>query len=402
MAVLINPSISTTLNQNKENSKSNINNFLRSNFNEHFGNLRDPRIERTKEHLLIDIIAIAILAVIGGSKGWVGIETYGEAKYQWLKEFLELPGGIPSHDTFARVFALLNPEEFQKCFSSWINSITEKFGVDVIAIDGKTLKKSYDKNKKLKALHIVSAWSTSHKLVLGQKKVNKKSNEITAIPALLEMLEIEGSIITIDAMGCQKDIAAMIINKKADYILTLKANHKNFYNELKEWFELAKKENFVGRQYSYYQEVCSGHNRIEKREIWTVPVSSLPFLNNQSNWKGLRTVTMIISERRLGNKKTIAVRFYISSLENNAEKIAKAIRSHWGIENTLHWTLDVTFSEDSSRIRKDNAPENFALLRRLAVNLLKQEKTFKGSLNMKQYKAAMENDYLVKILMCAS
>jgi len=311
-----------------------------------------------------------------------------------------LPNGIPSHDTFSRVFARIEPNEFQKCFASWVNSITQKLGLEVIAIDGKTLKQSYDRNEKQKALHIVLG--TSHQLVLGQQKVDKKSNEITAIPALLEMLEIEGSIITIDAMGCQKEIASLIIKKKADYVLALKANHKNLHKEVEEWFSLMRKENFKNREYSYYQEVESGHNRIEKREIWTVPVSSLPFLEQQLIWKGLNTIVMVISERRLWNKTTWAVRFYISSLENNAEKIALAIRSHWGIENNLHWTLDVTFSEDNSRIRRDHSPENFSLLRRLAVNLLKQETTFKGSLKMKRYKAAMDNNYLVKILTSAS
>jgi predicted transposase YbfD/YdcC len=203
-------------------------------------------------------------------------------------------------------------------------------------------------------------------------------------------------------MGCQKEIASLIIKKKADYVLALKANQKTLYKEVEDWFKLAKKENFFGREYSYYQEAEGGHSRIEKREVWTVPISSLSSLNNYLVWKGIKTVTMVISERRLWNKTTKAVRFYISSVENNAEKIGKAIRSHWEIENNLHWALDVTFSEDASRIRKDNSPENFALLRRLTVNLLKQETTFKGSLKMKRYKAAMDNNYLVKILMSAS
>ncbi|NEO68185.1 MAG: ISAs1 family transposase [Moorea sp. SIO3H5] len=364
--------------------------------------MNDPKLDRTKQHLLIDIIAIAILAVISGADGWVGIETYGQAKFEWLSEFLDLPNGIPSHDTFSRVFARLNPEEFQQCFLNWVNSITEKLGVKVIAIDGKTLKQSYDRNQKQKALHIVSAWSDSHKLVLGQHKVNEKSNEITAIPALIEMLSIEGSIITIDAMGCQKEITSLIYNKKADYILGLKANQKLLYEEVKTWFDLAIKSGFVGKDYSYYQETESGHNRIEKREVWAVPVSSLPRVPNQSLWTGLTTMVMVKSERRLWNKTTTEVRFYVSSLGNNANKIGKAIRSHWGIENSLHWTLDVTFAEDSSRIRKDNSPENFALLRRLALNLMKQETTFKGSLRMKRYRAAMDNNYLVKILASAS
>jgi hypothetical protein len=264
---LMNQEKITALTLKQENSTSNINNFLNSSFLQHFINLNDPRIERTKAHLLIDIVAIAILAVISGADDWVAIETYGKVKYNWLKEFLELPNGIPSHDTFSRVFARIEPNEFQKCFTSWVNSITKKLGLEVIAIDGKTLKNSYDRNEKQKTLHIVSAWSTSHQLILGQQKVDKKSNEITAIPALLEMLEIEGTIITIDAMGCQKEIASLIIQKKADYILALKANQKNLYKEVEEWFKLAREENFSGREYSYYQEVESGHHRIEKREV---------------------------------------------------------------------------------------------------------------------------------------
>jgi predicted transposase YbfD/YdcC len=247
---------------------------------------------------------------------------------------------------------------------SWINSITQKLELEVIAIDGKTMKQSYDRNHSQKPLHIVSAWSSSHQLVLGQKKVNKKSNEVTAIPALLELLEIAGSIITIDALGCQKEIAALIIKKKGDYLLALKGNQKLLHEDVKNWFESARKEEFGGREHSYYQQIESGHHRVEKRQIWTVAVSELPSLHNQSLWAGLKTVVMIVSERRLWNKTTTEVRFYLSSLASNAQKISQAIRSHWGIENSLHWTLDVTFCEDKSRIRKDNSPENFALLRR--------------------------------------
>jgi predicted transposase YbfD/YdcC len=219
---------------------------------------------------------------------------------------------------------------------------------------------------------------------------------------LLELLEIEGSIITIDALGCQKEIASLIIKKKGDYILALKGNQKLLYQGVKSWFELAQKEEFKGRGYSYYQQEERGHHRIEKRQIWTVDISELPSLHNQSLWTGLKTIVMIVSERQLWNKTTKEVRFYLSSLASNAEKIASAIRSHWGIENSLHWTLDVTFSEDKSRIRKAHSPENFALLRRLAINLLKQEKTFKGSLKMKRYLAGMDNNYLVQILTSAS
>ena len=393
---------STLTSQQKTIGVSNPTDLLNVSFLNHFETLTDPRIERSKEHLLIDIVAIAILAVISGADGWGAIELYGKAKYEWLRGFLKLPNGIPSHDTFSRVFARLEPKQFQECFLSWVNSITKKLELEVIAIDGKTMKQSYDRNQSQKPLHIVSAWSASHQLVLGQKKVNKKSNEVTAIPALLELLEIEESIITIDAMGCQKEIAALIIKKKGDYLLALKGNQKLLHKDVKNWFELARKEKFAGREHSYYQQIEAGHHRVEKRQIWTVAVSELLPLHNQSLWAGLKTVVMVVSERRLWNKTTTEVRFYLSSLASNAEKISQAIRSHWGIENSLHWTLDVTFSEDKSRIRKDHSPENFALLRRLAVNLLKQEKGFKGSLKMKRYLAGMDNNYLVKILDSAS
>jgi predicted transposase YbfD/YdcC len=393
---------STLTSQQKTIGVSNPTDLLNVSFLNHFEALTDPRIERSKEHLLIDIVAIAILAVISGADGWGAIELYGKAKYEWLKSFLELPNGIPSHDTFSRVFARIEPKQFQECFLSWVNSITKKLELEVIAIDGKTMKQSYDRNQSQKPLHIVSAWSASHQLVLGQKKVTKKSNEVTAIPALLELLEIEKSIITIDAMGCQKEIAALIIKKKGDYLLALKGNQKLIHKDVKNWFDLAQKEEFAGREHSYYQQIEGGHHRVEKRQIWTVTVSELPPLHNQSLWTGLKTVVMVVSERRLWNKTTTEVRFYLSSLASNAEKIAQAIRSHWGIENSLHWTLDVTFSEDKSRIRKDHSPENFALLRRLAINLLKQEKEFKGSLKMKRYLAGMDNNYLVQILDSAS
>ena len=393
---------STLTSQQKTIGVSNPTDLLNVSFLNHFETLTDPRIERSKEHLLMDIVAIAILAVISGADGWGAIELYGKTKYEWLKGFLELPNGIPSHDTFSRVFARIEPKQFQECFLSWVNSITKKLELEVIAIDGKTMKQSYDRKQSQKPLHIVSAWSASHQLVLGQKKVNNKSNEVTAIPALLELLEIEKSIITIDAMGCQKEIAALIIKKKGDYLLALKGNQKLLHKDVKDWFELARKEEFASREHSYYQQIEGGHHRVEKRQIWTVAVSELPSLHNQSLWTGLKTVVMVVSERRLWNKTTTEVRFYLSSLVSNAEKISQAIRSHWGIENSLHWTLDVTFSEDKSRIRKDHSPENFALLRRLAVNLLKQEKGFKGSLKMKRYLAGMDNNYLVQILDSAS
>ncbi len=274
------------------------------------------------------------------------------------------------------LFARIEPQQFQECFLSWVNSIVGKLKLEVIAIDGKTMKQSYDRNDQQKALHIVTAWSSSHQLVLGQKKVHKKSNELTAISALIEMLEIAGSVITIDAMGCQKDITSLIVKKKGDYILALKGNEKLLYQAVKDWFKVAQKENCLGRKYNYYEQVEAGHHRVEKRQVWTVDLSELPPLHNQELWTELKTVVMIVSERRLWNKTTTEARFYLSSLSSNAETIALAILRHWGIENSLHWTLDVIFCEDKSRIRKQNSPENFALLRRECYKFTETRKNF--------------------------
>lgn len=382
-------------------SKGKKEHFLATGFRKHFANVKDPRIERTKAHNLLDIIAIALLAVISGADGWEEIEAYGEGKSEWLKQFLELPNGIPSHDTFSRVFARIDPKEFHESFLDWLKTVTEKLGVEVIAIDGKTLKGSYDREEEKKALHLVSAWSSSHRLVLGQQKVKNKSNEITAVPELLEMLSIEGAVLTLDAMGCQKEIASLIIQKKADYILCLKANHKGMYERVFDWFKLAREENFVGRKFETYQEIESEHHRIEKREVWVVPVEEILGLDPKGEWKGLKTIVMVIRERICWNKTTRQTHFYLSSWPENALKMARAIRSHWGIENSVHWTLDVTFAEDKSRIRKENAPENFALLRRLALNILKQDIGDKRSVKRKRFLAGLDHNYLLKILTSA-
>jgi predicted transposase YbfD/YdcC len=285
---------------------------------------------------------------------------------------------------------------------SWVNSITQKLELEVIAIDGKTMKQSYDRNQSQKPLHIVSAWSASHQLVLGQKKVNKKSNEVTAIPALLELLEIEKSIITIDALGCQKEIAALIIKKKGDYLLALKGNQKLLHKDVKNWFELARKEEFAGREHSYYQQIEGGHHRVEKRQIWTVAVSELPPLHNQSLWTGLKTVVMVVSERRLWNKTTTEVRFYLSSLASNAEKFLKqfAVIGVLKIAYIGHWML--LFLKTRVAFVKIILLKILLFYVASAVNLLKQEKEFKGSLKMKRYLAGMDNNYLVQILDSAS
>ncbi len=296
------------------------------------------------------------------------------------------------------MFARLDPHQFQQCFLNWVNTLTQSLGAQVIAIDGKTLKQSYDRNDKLKALHLVSAWASEHRLVLAQVKVDQKSNEITAIPALLELLDIKGCIITIDAMGTQKAIAAQIIHKQADYVLTLKANHGKLYQAVTQWFEQQRAQGNADCQISFCETIESGHHRIETRRYWSVPITALGELPQLGQWQGLRSLGIVVRERRLWNRTTTQLHFYLSSLPADAQLLADAVRCHWQIENTLHWTLDVTFREDASRIRKGHAAENFALLRRLSVNLLKQEKTFKGSLRMKRYKAALDNDYLLKVL----
>ena len=372
--------------------------LLKDTLFEHFAQLPDPRIDRTKDHLLLDIIAIAILAVIAEADGWEAIETFGKSKQAWLGQFLRLPNGIPSHDTFRRVVARLDPQQFQQCFLNWINALTQSLGAQVIALDGKTLKGSYDRNDHLKALHVVSAWTSEHRLVLAQMKVDEKSNEITAIPSLLELLEVSGCIITIDAMGCQKSIAAKIIDKQADYVLTLKANHGKLYQAVEQWFEQQQSQAEAGCDGDFFETIESGHHRVEIRRYWSVPITVVGELPQLKQWKGLQSLGIAVRERRLWNRTTYEVRFYLTSLPPDAQTLAHAVRSHWGIENTVHWTLDVTFGEDASRIRNGHAPENFALLRRMSLNLLQREKTFKGSNRMKRYKAALDNDYLMKII----
>jgi predicted transposase YbfD/YdcC len=364
----------------------------------YFSEIEDPRVERTRAHLLIDILTISILAVIAGAKGWEDIETYGLSKQAWLEEFLALPNGIPCPDTFRRVFERIDPNVFEQCFRCWVSALIGSVGVQVIPIDGKTLKGSYDREQQKTALHVVSAWASEHRLVLGQVKVSDKSNEITAIPALLELLDLSGCIITIDAMGAQTAIATQIHNAKADYVLALKANHPTLYGQIKDWFEQAQVQNFAGIELSFDQQVDRGHHRIETRQIWSVSVSQLPPLHQQADWRGLKSVVMVVRTRQLWNKTTREVQFYLTSLESHAHKIGRAIRLHWGIENKLHWTLDVTFAEDACRVRSAHAPQNLALLRRIALNALNREPSFRRSIRQKSNRAAMDNDYMLKVL----
>lgn len=364
----------------------------------YFSDIKDPRVERTRAHLLSDILMMGILAVIAGARGWEDIETYAISKQDWLEQFLELPNGIPSPDTFRRVFERIDTKVFELCFQSWVSSLVEKIGVQVIPIDGKTLKGSYDREQRQSALHVVSAWATEHRLVLGQVKVADKSNEITAIPALLELLDLAGCIITIDAMGTQTAIATQIYNAKADYVLALKANHPTLYAQVKNWFEQAQAQDFAGMDVANDERIEKGHHRIEKRSVFSVPLSELPPLYHQADWAGLKSIVMVVRVRHLWNKTTREVQFYLTSLESDAQKLGRAIRQHWGIENELHWKLDVIWAEDNCRIRTLSAPQNMGLLRRIALNALNREQSFRRSTRQKSLRAGMDDNYMLTVL----
>ena len=365
----------------------------------HFGKIGDRRSRFGKRHKLIDIIVIAICAVICGADDWVSVEEYGKAKQSWLKGFLELPNGIPAHDTFGRVFALIEPEEFGACFLKWVRAVMNITKGGVIAIDGKTARGSGDPESGKSAIHMVSAWAHKNNLVLGQVKVDEKSNEIPAIPELLQVLAINGCIVTIDAMGCQKEIAKKIIQRGADYVLALKENHERLYEEVKETFELAQAGGFGNPKPDYWRTVNKNHGRIEIRKCWVISeTEDLAYLQENGPWVGLQSIVMVQAERHMGEQSTQETRYYLSSLKGKAKALLSAVRNHWGIENSLHWVLDVAFQEDRCRVRKDHGPENFVVLRHIALNLLKQEKTAKVGIKNKRLICAWNNDYLLKVL----
>ncbi len=365
---------------------------------QHFSAIEDPRVERTKRHLLIDIITITLCAVIGGAETWDDIELYGKCKYKWFKKFLKLPNGIPSHDTFNRVFARLDPEQLQGCFLNWVKSISCLTKGEIVAIDGKALRHSYDKSNGQAAILMVSAWAQQKGLVLGQRKVDNKSNEITAIPQLLKVLYLKGAIVTIDAMGCQKEIVSQIISQEADYVITLKKNQGGLYQRVDELFKTALSNQDLGYQYSEYLSNDSGHGRTETRR-YQVLNNIKDLVDPDGEWKHLNSVARVQYSRTLKNGKTkLEARYFITSLSHEAQQLSQSIRGHWSIENQLHWVLDVEFNEDDSRIRKDNAPENLAILRHIALNLLKQDKSEKGSIRSKRNRAGWDNDYLLDLL----
>lgn len=357
---------------------------------QYFADLKDPRVERNRDHLLEEILLIAIVAVLSGAESWNDMEEYGKAKRDWLKTFLQLPGGIPSHDTFNRVFAALDSEELEKGFVAWVSSIARLTVGEVVAIDGKSLRGSGTTAGK-PIVHMVSAWASANNLVLGQRKVDDKSNEITAIPKLLEALELSGTVVTIDAMGCQKTIAEKIVDKKADYILAVKDNQGHLLEETKDSFRMLPAD-------AVAEEIDCGHGRVERRVCSVIADTSL--VEQAAQWPSLRGLVRIEAERhhKISGKTERETRYYITSLRPDAARLNAAIRQHWGIENKLHWALDVSFGEDHSRKRAGNSARNFSLLNRIALNLLRQETSLKRGIKGKRLKAGWDHDYLFKLL----
>ena len=364
---------------------------------EHFSSISDPRIDRCKLHNLIDILVIATCATICGAETWEEFELFGLSKIDWFKQFLQLPNGIPSHDTFRRVISRLDPRQFQQCFLEWVRSTYEITQGQVVAIDGKLSRGSRDVRAGKSAINMVSAWASENRLVLGQVKTYEKSNEITAIPQLLDLLEVAGCIVTIDAIGCQTEIAAKIVEKEADYVLAVKGNQGSLYQDLIGYFDWAREDKFNETTYTTHETVDGHHGRIEVRRYYAT--EDIDWLRRKKEWKAIESIAMVESERtELGKETTVERRYYISSMGADAKQIGKAIREHWSVENCLHWVLDVAFREDGSRIRKDHGPENMATMRHIGLNLLKQEKSLKVGIKSKRLKAGWDEGYLLKVL----
>jgi predicted transposase YbfD/YdcC len=364
----------------------------------HFQDLDDPRVSPATRHHLLDIVAIAICAVICGADTWVEVEAFGRAKEAWLRTFLVLPHGIPSHDTFGRLFAALDPEQFEAGFRSWVGAVA-RTTAGTVAVDGKTLRRSRDTPGNKDALVLVSAWAEANRLVLGQVAVAPGSNEIPAIPALLQQLALEGCLVTVDAAGCQTAIATQIARQGADYVLALKENQPSLWAAVGTTFREGQASGFAVGTLDYRRTAEKNHGRIEVREVWAVEDPALvAYLDPRGAWPNLRSVAMVVAERRVGASISRETRYYLSSLPGAAARLGAAARGHWGIENRLHWVLDIAFREDESRVRHGHADQNFAVLRRLALNLLRQETTATMGTKAKRLRAGWDSAYLLKIL----
>lgn len=365
-----------------------------------FGELSDPRRRPHRcDHPLLTVIGIAVLAIIAGGKGWEDMHLYGQCKRGWLSQFLDLPKGVPSADTFRRVFECLRAPVWEEVFRRWVETLTQDLSLKVIAIDGKSLRGSYDRGQGTPALHLVSAWSSEHQLILGQEAVDAKSNEITAIPEILESLELKGTVVTLDAMGTQKKIAAQITEAGGDYILTLKSNHPTLFEQVQTFVKTAQA--YEGLPEPLHVQVEKGHHRLEKRQVWAWSPDDFPPLHDADLWPELSSIGVIRRQRQLWNRSTDETQFYLSSLPPDSPHLASAIRSHWGIENSLHWVLDVNFGEDACRVRSRHGARNLALLRRYALNILRGDTTVKGSLRQKSKRAAMDDSYMASLLLHA-
>jgi predicted transposase YbfD/YdcC len=363
-----------------------------------FGDMSDPRVEGRCDHRLVEILLIAVCAVLCGAESWSEVEEFGNAKVEWLRQYLTLPAGIPSHDTFSRVFRLLNADEFQRRFMRWVELHFTITPGQVIAVDGKTARGSRDEFRGQDAIHLVSAWASESSVLLGQRKVEAKSNEITAVPELLKLLFVKGCIVTVDALNCQKDIAQTIIDQQADYVFALKANHPQLHRDVVDWFAWAQERNFRDVNHSFHQTVNKAHGRIEIRRCWVIH-DPLAFesLAHYEGWTGLQSVVMVQRERRSVSEQQTETVYYLSSLPADAQRLLTATRAHWSVENSFHWTLDVVFAEDASRVRLDDAPENLAVIRHIALNLLKRHPA-KLSLKRKRFRAALDDTFLFELL----
>ena len=361
-----------------------------------FSDLPDPRVERTRRHKLLDIIGLTVCAVIAGADDWVHVQRFGEAKIDWLKTFLDLPNGIPSHDTIGRVFASLDSEKFALGFSAWVAGFTEKLGLKHVAIDGKCLRRSGDPAKGKKAVHAVSAWACDARLTLGITEVDQKSNEITAIPKLLQMLELEGALVTIDAMGCQKEVAAGIRAAGADYLLHVKGNQPRLQEDVEAVFEAFVDSDMATGCHDVHETTEEGHGRVEERSVWVF--TQVESIRDKELWEDLKSLVVVWRGRKVGDEQSGGLSYYISSRLAAAKEFADATRGHWGIENGCHWILDVAFREDLSRVREGNAATNFATVRRMALAMLKRVEGAKGGVGTRRLTAAWDTTFLEKVL----